>query len=112
VSHSAPVIWLAVAVAGLLTYATRLSFILLLERLPVPALVRRGLRFVPVAVLTAIIVPELILPGGELNVGPGNFRLLAGLLAILVARLTRNALATIVAGMVALTLLQTFFGGS
>jgi len=49
---------------GIITYAIRLSLILLLGRLTVPPLVQRALRFVPPAVLSALILPELLLPGG------------------------------------------------
>jgi branched-subunit amino acid transport protein len=99
-------IWLMMLIAGIVTYATRLSFILLVGQRQVPPLARRALRFVPPAVLTAIIVPEIMLQNGQLAITPGNARLLAGLLAILVAWRTRNALLTIVVGMLALWAIQ------
>ena len=46
-----------------------------------PPLVRQALHYVPPAVLSAIIFPELLLPGGQLDLSMGNLRLLAGLLA-------------------------------
>jgi branched-subunit amino acid transport protein len=92
--------------AGLITYALRLSFIALFERLQVPAWLRRGLRFVPPAVLSAIIIPELLVRDGALDVSVGNARLLAGVLAALVAWRTRNVVLTVAAGMAALWLLQ------
>lgn len=99
-------LWLIIIAIGLLTLATRLSFILVLERMRVPPLVQRALRFVPIAVLTAIIVPALLLPNNTVAISLHNTRLLAGVLAVGVAYATRNALATIVAGMGALWLLQ------
>ena len=99
-------IWLAMIGLGLLTFLTRFSFIALLERWQAPVIVQRALRFVPVAVLTAIIIPELVLPNGTLDVQPGNPRLLAGLVAALVAWKTRNVIWTIVAGMAVLWMLQ------
>jgi branched-subunit amino acid transport protein len=99
-------LWLAMIFSGLVTYATRLSFILMWERLAVPPLLRRALRFVPVAVLTAIIFPEVLLPAGSLDLGLGNARLLAGLLAVVVAWRTKNVVWTILAGMLALWGLQ------
>lgn len=98
-------IWLTMILVGIGTYATRLSFILLFGRREIPAVVRRALRFVPPAVLTAIIFPELLLPGGEFDLSLGNERLLAGLAAALVAWLSKNVLLTIVAGMAVLLLL-------
>ena len=50
--------------AGLLTYGIRLSFIALMGRITVPDWFQRALRFVPAAVLSAIIVPGLFDRGG------------------------------------------------
>ena len=91
---------------GAVTYAIRLSLILLLGRLKVPPLVQRALRFVPPAVLSALIFPELLLPGGTLMLSLGNVRLLSGVLAGLVAWQSKNVLLAIAVGMVALWVLQ------
>lgn len=99
-------LWLVIIFGGLLTFAIRLSFILLLGRYETPTGLQRGLRFVPPAVLFAIIIPELILKDGAPNLTLSNLRLLAGLLAALVAWKTRNALLTVVVGMVVLWILQ------
>ncbi len=103
-------IWLIMIIAGLVTFATRLSFILLLDRIKVPDWFRRGLRFVPVAVLSAIILPQLTSPNGTLNISWRNPQLLAGIVAILVAWRTRNVILTIIAGLVALVILQVLVG--
>ena len=99
-------IWLVILIGGLLTYAMRLSFIYFLANLAVPELVRRALRFVPPAVLTAIVLPELMAPAGIYDLSVGNHRLLAGGLAVLVAWRTKSVLATILAGMLVLAALQ------
>jgi len=103
-------IWIINIVAGLLTFATRLSFIFLLDRIRVPDWFRRGLRFVPVAVLSAIILPELTNPNGSLFISLRNPQLLAGAVAILVAWRTKNVILTIVAGMGALLIFQFVLG--
>ena len=59
---------------------------------------QRTLGFVPLAVLPATIFPELLQPGGSLDVSSGNERLLAGLAATAVAWRTKNVLWTIVIG--------------
>jgi branched-subunit amino acid transport protein len=99
-------LWLILIGAGVVTYATRLSFILLLERVEIPLRVRRALRFVPPAVLSAIIFPELLLRDDGLDVSLGNVRLMAGVLAALVAWRTKNILLSIAVGMGALWVLQ------
>ena len=98
-------IWFPMLALGLLTFATRLSFILLFVRWQPPEIVRRGLRYVPVSVLTAIFLPELLLVNGELTFAAANPRLIAGLFAILVAWRTKSALWTIAVGMAVFWLL-------
>jgi branched-subunit amino acid transport protein len=100
-------IWAVMAAIGALTFLTRLSFIALAGRWDAPPLFRAALRFVPVAVLTAIILPELVMHTGTLDLSPTNPRLLAGLIAIFVAWRTRNTVLTIMIGMVAFWVLQT-----
>ena len=99
-------LWLIILGMGLITYAIRLSFIVLGERGQVSPVFQRGLKYVPTAVLSAIILPELLQPGGTLDISLGNARLLAGLIAALVAWRTKNVLATIGAGMGTLWILQ------
>lgn len=98
--------WLAIVGMGIITYAIRLTPILLLGRMEINSTLRRALRFVPAAVLSAIILPEMFMPGGQLDVSLGNGRLLAGLLAMGVAWVSKNILWTIAAGMIALWIMQ------
>ena len=93
---------------GLITCALRLSPFLLPERVTLPPWLLRSLRYVPAAVLTAIVVPELLLPQGTIDFSLGNDRLLAGLFAILVAWRTRNVFLTVVLGLITLWLLMTY----
>ena len=92
---------------GVVTYAIRLSPMMLLGCVEGRPLMRRALRFVPPAVLSALIFPELLLPGGTPALSPGNPRLLAGALAALIAWRTKNALLAIAVGMMTLWVLQT-----
>lgn len=100
--------WLTMIIVGMLTFGIRLSFIVILDRWETPPMIQRSLRFVPVAVLSAIIFPELILRGGTPDVTFENLRLIAGIIAILVAWKTKNIIWTIVAGMGVLLALQYF----
>lgn len=104
-------LWLTIIVMGVITFALRLSFIGALGQRPLPPLLVRALRYVPPAVLTAIIVPELVLPGGQLDLSLGNARLVAGVLAAVVAWLSKNVLLTVGAGMAALWILTAIMGG-
>ena len=99
-------LWLVMLAAGLVTYLTRLSFIFLLDRINVPDWFQRSLRFVPAAVLSAIILPGLVNRAGEVDYSFRNTQIIAGALAVLVAWRTKNVILTIVAGMAALLLLR------
>jgi len=102
-------IWLVFLLGGLLTFGMRFSFIYLFGKYEIPETLRRALRFVPPAVLSAIVVPELLIQSDRLALSLTNFRLLAGVVAVLVAWKTRNTLLTILAGMAALLALQILF---
>ena len=96
--------WLLILGLALTSFIPRASFLTLFARWPVPALLQRSLRYVPAAVFSAILVPELVLTAGSVHIGLDNPRLLAGILAGAVAWRTRNTLATIVCGMLTLHL--------
>lgn len=102
-------IWLIFLLGGLLTFGMRFVFIYLLGRFEIPETMRRALRFVPPAVLTAIVVPELLIQSGQIDVSWMNFRLMAGVVAVLVAWRTKNTLLTILGGMAGLLLLEFIF---
>jgi branched-subunit amino acid transport protein len=99
-------IWLVMLLGGLITFGMRFSFIYLFGRFEVPEALRRALHYVPPAVLSAIVFPELLMSQNRLALSFENDRLLAGLVAVLVAWLTKNTLLTILAGMAALLILQ------
>ena len=103
---STPTLWLTILGAGAVTFALRLSFIALLGRKEIPPFFRRALRYVPAAVLTAVVIPLLFYVDGALEVSLGNERLLAGVVAALIAWRTRNVLFTLGGGMAALWTLQ------
>ncbi len=98
--------WLAILGAGAVTFALRVSLIALLGRLEVPPFLERALRYVPAAVLTAVVIPLLFYQDGALEASVGNERLLAGLIAVLIALRTRNVLLVLGGGMAALWALQ------
>jgi len=103
---STPALWLTIAGAGAVTFALRLSFIALLGRMETPLFLGRALRFVPAAVLTAVVIPLLFYEGGALEVSLGNERLLAGLVAALIAWRSRSVPLTLGGGMATLWALQ------
>ena len=99
-------IWLVMIVGSLITFGTRFSFIYLFGRFETPETLRKALHYVPPAVLSAIIFPELFLHNGALYLSFTNVRLLAGMIAIITAWFSRNTLLTILVGMLAMFALQ------
>lgn len=101
-------LWLIVIAMGAVTYAIRLSMLVFVHHSALPPVARNALRYVTPAVLTAIILPAVLYAGaaGGFDAGPGNARLVAALLAALVARLTGNVWLTIGIGMCALWALE------
>lgn len=104
-------LWLILIGMGLVTFAVRLTFILLIGRIDVPDKLLGMLRFVPPAVLGAIIFLEVLRPGGVLALSPlENIRLISAALAVIVAWRTKKILPTIAVGMISLWVLQAVMG--
>ena len=99
-------LWTTAVLAGLATFLIRFSFIGAAGRFDIPAWFAAMLRFVPIAALTALVWPDLLLVRGALAVSFDNPRLAAGLIAAAVAWGTRDIFLTIAAGMVCLWVLQ------
>jgi branched-subunit amino acid transport protein len=87
---------------ALVTYLTRYTMIAALGR-EMPVLARRWLRYVPPAVLAALVVPAALAPERRLEIGLPAWAVLAG---AIVAWHTRSVLWTILGGMAAFWLLR------
>ncbi len=81
------------------TFGIRYVLIALSGRMVLSPGLTQALRFVPPAVLTAIVVPAVLFPDGVLWVGVDNARLVGAIATVLVAVWRKNLLLTIVAGM-------------
>jgi branched-subunit amino acid transport protein len=102
-------IWLVIFAVGAITYTARLSFIALFARRDLPPLLAEALKHVPVAMLTAIVVPAVVfMPAGVLRLDFANPKLIAVLIAGAVAWWSKSAVGTIVTGMGALWALRYF----
>ena len=105
---SIPVMILGMALINL---AIRWPVYLFANHFRFPPLIERALAFVPVAVLTAIIVPTVLYPDDKtIDVSWHNPSLLAAVLAAVVGRVTKNLFATIGIGMAAYLLLRWWLG--
>ncbi|RKP54674.1 AzlD domain-containing protein [Pararobbsia silviterrae] len=81
---------------AIVTYCVKASVLLLGHRIRFAPIVRTALGFVPVTVLTAIVVPIVIAPHhGDAELSWRNPQLVAALGTAIVGFTTRHALATI-----------------
>jgi branched-subunit amino acid transport protein len=94
-----------VLIAGMaaVTFAIRYFLFALADRIRMAPLIEASLRFIPPAVLTAIVLPAVLLPKGGWDLSWSNPHLAAALAAAVAGVGTRNLLATIGVG------LGTFF---
>jgi branched-subunit amino acid transport protein len=106
---STAAIWLVIIALGVGTYLIRFSFIGLIGDRELPGWAERLLRYVPVAVLPAIVAPLVVWPqatGGETDPA----RLLAAVAALAIGALTRSVLGAIFGGMAVLYAAQALIG--
>jgi branched-subunit amino acid transport protein len=104
--------WLLIAGMAGVTFAVRYPVLALVSRITLPDWAIRALRYVPVAVLTAIIVPAVAAPDGQtVRTELANAHLYAGLLAAWIAWRTRSLLLTISAGMAVFFIWKLVFAG-
>lgn len=94
--------------AALINYTARSLPLVLLSRVSLPPLVTQWLSFVPAAVLAALVAPEILSQGGDLNISFDNKNLLAALPTLAVALKTKSLAYTVTAGMLAMALLNRF----
>ena len=107
--ESALKLWAAIVAIGAVNYLTRLSFIAFFATRAMPPLLARALKYVPAAMLTALIVPMIV----EARNGAFDFtssKVCAALIAAAVAFATRSTVATLLTGMGSLWLLQWWRG--
>ena len=100
--------WSIICAAGAVTVLARASFIVLPPETRVPAWLQRSLKFVAVAVLPAIILPDVLFRDVQPGLVFNSYRVIAAIIAMLVAWKTRSIFATLGAGMITLWLLQYF----
>lgn len=91
---------LTIILIGIGTFLFRFSFIYLYGRFELPNWIRRAMRYVPPAVLSALIFPAIVIKDEIIWISPQNPRLIAGIIAIIIAWKTKKLLLTIGVGMV------------
>lgn len=102
--------WLLIVGMLVITFAIRFS-LFAFPNLRFPPLVQQALHYVPTTVLTAIVVPGMLLPdGSHWALSFDNAYLWAGVIAIAIAAWSRHLMATIGGGLLAFFLLRAALG--
>ena len=100
-------LWIVILGVSVVNYLMRISFIAIFSRRKMPPLLARAIRYVPAAMVTALVVPMIITPAGPPGVvAQADLRVVAAIVAALVALRTRSTLKTLIAGMGALWIFQ------
>lgn len=92
---------------ALVTYLPRFLPMYILTRIEIPQIVIAWLCYVPVAVLSALIVPGLVTADRQVFIASGNLYLLASIPAAYIAWRTKNMMLTVTAGMMVVLILQS-----
>lgn len=101
---------LALVGLALVTLLTRGFFLMPQREWPLPDWLRKGLRYAPLAALTAVVAPEVVMSQGHLIDTVKDARLYAAVAGALWFVWRRDILGTIVAGMVVMLPLRLGLG--
>lgn len=94
---------------GLVTFALRFVPACFLSSWRFPPWLETFLRYVPVAVLSAMVVPAILMTTDDkVHLGPSNLFLLVSVPTVVLAVWTRSFLTTVVAGVVFMAALRYF----
>ena len=99
-------LWIVIVAVGALNYLSRVSFIAFFASREMPPLLARALKFVPAAMLTALVLPMVLTPSAAGTLAGLNPRIPAATVAAVVAYFTRSTLKTLGTGMVSLWVLE------
>jgi branched-subunit amino acid transport protein len=95
---------------AVITVATRGFFLYPDRELPLPAWLKQGLRYAPLAALAAVVAPEVLLTDGHLITTLKDARIFATLAATAYFFWRRGILGTIITGTLVMVLLRTGLG--
>jgi len=91
-----------------ITFLTRFLLMALLSNARISKRIADTMRFVPIAVLTSLIVPSLLAPKGHVDFSFTNEYLIAGIVATIVTYRTKALILTIVLGIATILAMRLF----
>ncbi len=90
----------------IITFGIRFVMFAFAGKITFPVWMQQSLKFVPPAVLTAIIVPAVVMPYGDMDISFTNVYLLAAIISVAISLVTKSLLKTIFFGMLVFLLLK------
>jgi len=100
--------WLSIIIAGILTYFTRMTMIVLVSRDMLGDRIKAVLAYVPSAVFPAIIFPAIFINDHGSFIEINNPKIFAAIIAIIVGYFSRNVIATILSGLISYWIILFF----
>ena len=92
--------WISITIAGILTYLTRMTMVALVKREMLGDKLKDVLAYVPSAVFPAIIFPGIFISDYGTFIEINDPKIYGALVAIVVGYLSKNIIATILAGLI------------
>ena len=100
--------WLLIILCGVITFLIRFIPLSGIVSSDLPIFVKQSFKYIPLAVLTPIVVNDLSIIENKNLFLIDNFKLYAAFIAILVALIWNNVLATISIGMASFLIMSNF----
>lgn len=94
---------------ALVTLIPRVMPIMFFSKFKIPEGLSRWLAHVPVAVMTALLVNELLIHDSKVNIGANLYELIVAIPTFIVAIKTKSPITTVAVGVIGLMLMRMFF---
>ena len=101
--------WALILGMAIITFGIRYSILAFANQIDLSSILKEALQYIAPAVLTAIAVPAVLMPTGEMDLSLANPYLVSAGFAILAGVLTKKVMGTILVGLAAFFLYQIIF---
>ena len=101
--------WILIIGMTLVTFLPRYIPLALAGKIKITPLFSLALSYVPIAVMSIIIIQAALIKEGEITMVLENHKLLASIVAFIVAIITRHMFLTIIAGLVSFVFIKILF---
>lgn len=101
--------WILIIGMTLVTFLPRYIPLALAGKIKITPLFSLALSYVPIAVMSIIIIQATMIKEGEISMVMENHKLLASIVAFVVAIMTKHMFLTIIAGLISFVLIKITF---